>query len=152
MSGLSPMNGSPHVREARDCVVSDRVREVRDCVASGRARALPAVIVGMLALAASSCRLPAIDIGSVDFALVEAGSYEGYWDGDMVKARVAVSADAGYVTGITILKHECGMGSPAGAVVARVVERQSLQVDTVTGATYSSRVILRAIENALTGR
>lgn len=117
-----------------------------------RARVFAAIAVGMIALAASSCRLPTIDIGFVDFASVEAGSYEGYWDGGMVKARVAVGADDGYVTGITILRHDCGTGAPAEAVVARVVERQSLQVDTVSGATYSSRVILRAIENALTGR
>lgn len=117
-----------------------------------RSRALAALVVGMIALAASSCRLPTIDIGLVDFSLVEAGSYEGYWDGGMVKARVAVSADDGHVTDIKILKHECGTGAPAEAIVARVVERQSLQVDTVSGATYSSRVILRAIESALTGR
>lgn len=119
---------------------------------SPRVRVIAALVVGMIALAASSCRMPVIDIGFVDFSLVEAGSYEGYWDGDMVKARVAVSADDGRVTDIKILKHECGMGSPAEAIVGRVVERQSLQVDTVSGATYSSRVILRAIENALTGR
>lgn len=119
---------------------------------SPRVRILSALVVGMIALAASSCKLPTIDIGFVDFSLVEAGSYEGYWDGDMVKASVAVEAEDGYVTDIRILKHECGMGSPAEAVVARVVEKQSLQVDTVSGATYSSRVILRAIENALTGR
>lgn len=120
--------------------------------AGARTRAFAAVFVGLIALAASSCRLPTIDIGLVDFSSVEAGSYEGSWDGGMVKARVAVGADDGYVTGITILRHDCGTGKPAEAIVGRVVERQSLQVDTVSGATYSSRVILRAIENALTGR
>ncbi len=137
MSGHALISGSPRVL----------VRGARVCP-----RALAALIVGLIALAASSCKLPTIDIGFVDFSLVEAGSYEGYWDGDMVKARVAVSADDRHVTDIEILKHECGLGSPAEAIVGRVVERQSLQVDTVSGATYSSRVILRAIENALTGR
>ncbi|GAI95081.1 unnamed protein product, partial [marine sediment metagenome] len=31
----------------------------------------------------------------------------------------------------------------------KVVEAQTLQVDAVSGATYSSKVILKAIENAL---
>ena len=32
-----------------------------------------------------------------------------------------------------------------------VIERQGLDADCVSGATYSSKVILKAIENALTG-
>lgn len=117
-----------------------------------RNRAAGVFLAAFAALAASACQLPTIDIGFVDFSLVEAGSYDGYWDGDMVKARVAVEAEDGYVSSIRIVEHKTGLGEPAEAIVDRVVQRQSLQVDTVSGATYSSRVILRAIENALTGR
>jgi uncharacterized protein with FMN-binding domain len=34
-------------------------------------------------------------------------------------------------------------------VISRVVETQSLQVDTVSGATVTTRAALKAIENAL---
>ncbi len=41
------------------------------------------------------------------------------------------------------------MGQPAEAIIEDVVEDQSLDVDSVSGATYSSRVILKAIEATL---
>ncbi len=50
---------------------------------------------------------------------------------------------------IIILKHNHGRGSDAEVVPDRVVASQSLRVDTVSGATFSSIVILKAIENAL---
>jgi uncharacterized protein with FMN-binding domain len=41
------------------------------------------------------------------------------------------------------------MGRPAEAITERVVAAQTTQVDAVSGATGSSRVILKAIENAV---
>lgn len=35
------------------------------------------------------------------------------------------------------------------SIISRVVENQSLKVDVVTGATITSKALLRAIENAL---
>ena len=51
---------------------------------------------------------------------------------------------------IELVKHRNGKGAPAEAITGKVVEAQSLQVDAISGATYSSKVILQAIENALT--
>jgi uncharacterized protein with FMN-binding domain len=47
------------------------------------------------------------------------------------------------------VKHVNGQGKPAEVITEKVIETQSLQVDVVSGATYSSKVILKAIENAL---
>ena len=41
-------------------------------------------------------------------------------------------------------------GKPAKAIVPKIVDAQSLEVDAVAGATNSSKVIKKAIENALT--
>ncbi len=54
------------------------------------------------------------------------------------------------ITDIDILKHDNGKGKAAEAITSDVIKNQSVQVDVVTGATYSSKVILKAIENALT--
>lgn len=35
------------------------------------------------------------------------------------------------------------------SIISRVVENQSLKVDVVTGATVTSKALLKAIENAL---
>jgi uncharacterized protein with FMN-binding domain len=50
---------------------------------------------------------------------------------------------------IQLVKHRNGQGSWAEAMLTKVVDAQSLDVDTVTGATLSSKVILRAIAKAL---
>ncbi len=53
------------------------------------------------------------------------------------------------ITEIELVKHKSGRGAPAEIIPSKVVEAQTLQVDAVSGATYSSKVILKAIENAL---
>jgi uncharacterized protein with FMN-binding domain len=50
---------------------------------------------------------------------------------------------------IEIVRHLNGQGKPAEVIPDRVIEMQSLDVDIISGATYSSKVILKAIENAL---
>lgn len=56
------------------------------------------------------------------------------------------------IIAINILEHRNGMGSKAEAIINSVIQAQSLQVDAITGATGSSTVILKAIEDALDGR
>ncbi|MBA7580983.1 hypothetical protein ES708_22882 [subsurface metagenome] len=53
------------------------------------------------------------------------------------------------IAGIELVKHRSGQGAPAEMIASKVVEAQTLEVDVVSGATYSSKVILKAIENAL---
>ncbi len=50
---------------------------------------------------------------------------------------------------ITILQHDNGLGSTAESIVNDVVKEQSLDIDTVSGATVSSKCILKAVENAI---
>jgi uncharacterized protein with FMN-binding domain len=42
-----------------------------------------------------------------------------------------------------------GKGKPAEVIPQKVMDAQSLQVDTISGVTSSSKVILKAIEKAL---
>ncbi len=110
---------------------------------------LAVAILAMTALA--SCVMPTIELGDPDFSAVPDGRYLGSFDGGLVKAEVELYASGGAITDIRLLRHDCGKGKPAELIVDRVVEAQSLRVDTVSGASYSSKVILRAIENAITG-
>lgn len=50
---------------------------------------------------------------------------------------------------ITILQHDNGLGSTAESIVNDVVQEQSLDIDAVSGATVSSKYILKAVENAI---
>ena len=88
-------------------------------------------------------------VASVDLGRINDGSYTGNYSVFPVSATVRVTVRDHVLTGIELVKHTHGQGSEAEAIPEMVVAAQSLQVDAVAGATYSSKVILKAIEDAL---
>ncbi len=91
------------------------------------------------------------EINEVDLSTIENGTYEGFYDCYLVKARVNVSVSDHKITDIEIVEHENGRGEAGEQVVPKVMQKQRLKVDTISGATASSKIILKAIELALTG-
>jgi uncharacterized protein with FMN-binding domain len=77
------------------------------------------------------------------------GVYSGSYKVFPVVAEVKVTVKNHKISNIELVKHENGKGSSAEILPGKVVEAQSLDVDIISGATYSSKVILKAIENAL---
>ncbi len=90
------------------------------------------------------------DFSRMDLSTVEDGVYTGSEDAGIVKASVEVTVKDHTITLVTILSHDCGTGKPAEVIVTDIVENNSLQVDTISGATYSSNVIKKAVYNAVT--
>jgi uncharacterized protein with FMN-binding domain len=88
-------------------------------------------------------------IGSPDLSLVADGSWKGSYSQGPIKVEVEVAVAAHRIESVKILKHRTMKGKPAEAIVDSVVAAQSLQVDVVSGATGSSKCILKAIEVAL---
>lgn len=93
--------------------------------------------------------LPAIAIQNVDLTRVRDGSYTGEYKSNPVEVVVKVDVANQKITRIQIEKHECGLGKKAEKITKDIVDKQSLEVDTVSGATHSSKVILKAVEVAL---
>ena len=89
---------------------------------------------------------------NLDISNVPDGIYVGEYDVDFVYAKVEVTVQNGAITNIDILEHKNGRGSSAEVVVDRIIEEQKIEVDAVSGATNSSTVIKKAVENALTGK
>ncbi len=87
----------------------------------------------------------------IDISQIPDGVYVGEYDVDFIFAKVEVTVQDGAVINIDILEHKNGRGKPAEIVVDRMVEEQKIDVDAVSGATNSSIVIKKAVENALTG-
>ena len=77
------------------------------------------------------------------------GSYIGECDVNFIYAKVEVTIQNGEITGIRILEHKNERGQAAEAVVARIVADQSIDFDYVSGATNSSSLLKKAVENAL---
>jgi len=91
-----------------------------------------------------------IEINSVDLSNLEDGEYEGTYEfNELVGATVKVVIEDNRIVNIHIIEHKNGRGRKAEEIVNSVVNTQSLQVDTVSGATGSSIIILKAIEDAL---
>lgn len=88
---------------------------------------------------------------NLDISRVPDGVYVGEYDVDFVYAKVEVTVQSGAITDIAILEHKNGRGAPAEVVADRIMEEQKIEVNAVSGATNSSTVIKKAVENALTG-
>jgi uncharacterized protein with FMN-binding domain len=94
----------------------------------------------------------AIEIGEIDPASISPGRYRGSFVAPLVSAMVEVTIGEGRIQSIEVLEHTHGPRHGAEAIVDSVLIAQSLQVDVISGATGSSRAILKAIENALQRR
>jgi uncharacterized protein with FMN-binding domain len=90
-----------------------------------------------------------LKIGKVDLAKVSDGKYTGYCDAEFVAAEVSVTVKDNKIEDIILLSHKTERGKSAEVIQDEVLKAQSLQVDTISGATNSSKVILKSIENAL---
>lgn len=90
-----------------------------------------------------------ISITNVDLNKIPDGSYIGDCDVDFIYAKVKVTVVKGTITNIDLLEHKNERGSKAETITDDIVREQKINVDTVSGATNSSKVIMQAVENAL---
>lgn len=93
--------------------------------------------------------LAGMGISNVDLSKARDGVYMDSYNVFPVGAEVEVTVSSHRISEIKLIKHNNGQGQPAEVILERVVKAQTLDVDIVAGATYSSMVILKAIENAL---
>jgi len=77
------------------------------------------------------------------------GYYKGSFSEFPISVEVGVTVSHGKIDSIDLLKHTNGQGADAEKITNKVIDAQSLQVDTISGATYSSKAIFKAVENAL---
>jgi uncharacterized protein with FMN-binding domain len=87
-----------------------------------------------------------------DLAPIADGVYRGNYDlsGVPVKVTLDVTIQNQKIIKIDIVEHS---GSPIGKkaekITDRIIEHQNLDVDSISGATASSKAILKAVENSL---
>lgn len=86
---------------------------------------------------------------NIDISNIPDGVYIGEYDVNFVYAKVEVIVQHNAITSIDIMEHKNDRGKPAEIVVDKIIEEQKIDVDTVSGATNSSTVIKKAVENAL---
>lgn len=94
-------------------------------------------------------KLRTIRVETPRLALLQDGTYRGAYECFPLDVEVEVGIKGGMIVAIRLLKHRNGQGQEAEAIPQKVIESQSLHVDAISGATYSSIVILKAVEDAL---
>lgn len=94
-----------------------------------------------------------LPIAAIDFKKLNDGTYTGEYEGGIKKWRtnkVQVKVSSGKVTEIEVLEQKYDLKPEfTGKLYDRVIEAQSLQVDTISGATLTSKACLKSVEAAL---
>jgi len=110
--------------------------------------------IGWSFVAAEHREARSLPLNAVDFDRLSDGAYHGVYAGGMYGWRYNecdVTVSGGRVTKIEL----SGTEDPAAGnfdyemLYDRVIKEQSLQVDTISGATLTSKAYLQAVENAL---
>lgn len=89
-------------------------------------------------------------IKDIDISNKPDGKYTGEYNVNFISAKVVVSIKDKKIENITLVEHKNERGKAAEKILDKVKEKNSIKVDAVSGATNSSKVILKAIEKALT--
>ena len=94
--------------------------------------------------------LKKVKINEVPISQVADGKYVGEAQIKPVSAKVNVQVENGKITNIEIKDHMTGLGKNGEKIIDQIINKQSLDVDAISGATQSSVTITKAVENALT--
>jgi len=96
-------------------------------------------------------KIESITLSGVDIGALPDGTYQGEYDADYIYAKVSVEIEDGKMAAIDLLEHKNERGAPAEKIIDDMIQEQKIGVDTVSGATNSSKVIQKAVDNALSG-
>ncbi len=93
--------------------------------------------------------IDSITYKNINASNISDGTYLGDCNVDFIYAKVKVTVKNGNITDIELIEHKNERGTPAEQILQDIVEQQIIDVDAVSGATNSSKVIKKAIDNAL---
>ena len=90
-------------------------------------------------------------INPVDLTAIEDGTYAGVYQAGRWSNEVAVSVADHQIANIAVVK-TVTIDDPemTSTIINNVIKNQNTTVDTVSGATVTSKAYLKSIENALT--
>lgn len=90
-----------------------------------------------------------ISFSNLELSNIDDGIYVGEYTLLPVKVVVQVQIKNHQIHEIDILEHQNGFGEKAEIITKDIIKNQNLNVDLISGATVSNKVILKAIDNAL---
>lgn len=107
------------------------------------------IVVSIMDFKDYQTKVSNIQIQGIDASGVADGTYTGKCDVGYIRAEVEVTVENEKITNIALVQHENEKGKLAEKVVEEIIKEQRTDVDEVTGATNSSKVIKKAVEEAM---
>lgn len=107
------------------------------------------IVLTVARLGATRHKVAALRETPVDMTAVRDGVYRGACDGGLIQVEAEVRVAGRRIVSVRLLRHDNGRGTAAEALLARMAEQNTDAVDTVAGATLSSRCIRHAVNSAL---
>lgn len=94
-------------------------------------------------------KVNSITYDNIDANGVADGVYTGEMNVDFIYAKVDVTIANGIIADIKIIEHKNDRGASAEPVINSIITQQKIDVDIVSGATNSSKVLKKAVDNAI---
>lgn len=107
------------------------------------------VFVGVKSLSTYQSQIKNTEIHNMNLKNISDGNYVGEYDVGYIYAKVEVNIKSGKIMKVTLLEHRNERGKKAETITDTIVNQQKIKVDAVSGATNSSKVIMKAVENAI---
>ncbi|WP_035292299.1 FMN-binding protein [Clostridium sp. KNHs214] len=85
----------------------------------------------------------------INISSIKDGAYTGEFKAGLVFVKVKTTIKDKKITDIKLIEHKNGKGSGAESIISDIIAKQTTDVDMISGATISSKVIRKAIENSL---
>ena len=98
----------------------------------------------------SGCAQTPVIGAPLDHVKLVDGIYEGSYKAWPNSALVKVEIRGNTIMGIEIVEHRAWKGKKSESLISeRIIRNQSTNVDAISGATNSSRVIMNAVQKAI---
>ena len=113
------------------------------------------VVIGLSIFNKGMADIKRLSVENIDVSLLKDGNYFGEYENGRWQYHVEVTVRDGEIKEIRVLNTKTGpfemkmYDDVNTELIQRIVQNQSLQVDTVTGATVNGKALLKAVENAL---
>ena len=110
------------------------------------------ILIIALCVSCNTSQYRYLEVSLPDITNKPDGTYRGEQDfkGTPIKVTLDVTLQNQIIESINIIWHACSpIGKRAEKIIENIITSQSLDVDIVSGATVSSKAILKAVENAL---
>lgn len=106
------------------------------------------IVIGFFVMTRGIKEGKKLEINSVDISKLEDGTYIGKYSKDRWISEVEVSVRGKKIENIKTLSQPL-TPDVGDELSKRIIEKQNVNVDVISGATVSSKAYLKSVENAL---